>query len=76
MHSMHPKSLKSIVHNAIIQFAKDLGWEPILFFAQGAIYLAPPDTQTPDINELQEFIWTQISGTLASKMMGGDIGFN
>jgi CRISPR-associated protein Csc3 len=67
--------LSNGIHNATIQFAKELNWEPILFFAQGAIYLAPPDTKTPEINELQKFIWTQISGALGSKMMGGDIGF-
>ena len=63
------------VHNATMQFAKELEWKPILFFAQGIIYLAPKDTETPDYSELQEFIWQQISGKLGSKMLGGDIGF-
>ncbi|MBW4666114.1 MAG: type I-D CRISPR-associated protein Cas10d/Csc3 [Cyanomargarita calcarea GSE-NOS-MK-12-04C] len=67
--------LSNGIHNATIKFAKCLNWEPILFFAQGAIYLAPLDNETLDIKKLQEFIWTQISGALASKMMGGDIGF-
>ena len=67
--------LSNGIHNATILFAKPLNWEPILFFAQGVIYLAPTDSQTPDINELQEFIWSQISGVLGSKMLGGDIGF-
>ena len=67
--------LSNGIHNATINFAKDLNWEPILFFAQGVIYLAPVDSSTPDIKELQEFIWTQISGVLGSKMLGGDIGF-
>ncbi len=67
--------LSNGIHNAVINFAKNLGWEPILFFAQGVIYLAPPDNETPNINQLQEFIWSQISGVLGSKMLGGDIGF-
>jgi CRISPR-associated protein Csc3 len=67
--------LSNGIHNATIQFAKNLGWEPLLFFAQGAIYLTPVDSQTPDIYELQAYIWEQLSGILASKMMGGDIGF-
>ncbi|BAY29769.1 CRISPR-associated protein Csc3 [Nostoc carneum NIES-2107] len=67
--------LSNGIHNATILFAKQLDWEPILFFAQGVIYLAPPNSETPDIHELQEFIWQQISGVLADKMMGGDIGF-
>ncbi|MBD2247609.1 type I-D CRISPR-associated protein Cas10d/Csc3 [Nostoc sp. FACHB-888] len=67
--------LSNGIHNATINFAKQLNWEPILFFAQGVIYLSPVDNNTPDINELQEFIWSQISGVLGSKMLGGDIGF-
>lgn len=67
--------LSNGIHNATILFAKQLDWEPILFFAQGVIYLTPPNSETPDIPELQEFIWQQISGVLADKMMGGDIGF-
>jgi CRISPR-associated protein Csc3 len=67
--------LSNGIHNATMKFAKKLNWEPILFFAQGVIYLAPADSETPDIHELQEFIWSQISGVLGSKMLGGDIGF-
>ncbi|MBD2441327.1 type I-D CRISPR-associated protein Cas10d/Csc3 [Nostoc sp. FACHB-110] len=67
--------LSNGIHNATLLFAKKLNWEPILFFAQGVIYLAPINSVTPDIQELQEFIWSQISGVLGSKMLGGDIGF-
>lgn len=67
--------LSNGIHNATMMFAKNLNYEPILFFAQGVIYLAPTDNKTPDMEELQEFIWGQISGVLGSKMMGGDIGF-
>lgn len=67
--------LSNGIHNATILFAKKLNWEPILFFAQGVIYLAPVNSEIPDIQELQEFIWSQISGVLGSKMLGGDIGF-
>jgi len=63
------------IHNATVRFARELEWEPILFFAQGVVYLAPPDSETPDCFELQEFIWQQISQLLGSKMLGGEIGF-
>lgn len=63
------------IHNAAVRFARQLGWEPILFFAQGVVYLAPPNSETPDCAELQGFIWQQISQLLGSKMFGGDIGF-
>ncbi|MDJ0795711.1 MAG: type I-D CRISPR-associated protein Cas10d/Csc3 [Calothrix sp. MO_167.B12] len=67
--------LSNGIHNSTIKFAKELNWEPILFFAQGAIYLAPPDSETPDINKLQKFIWHQISEVLGDKISSGDIGF-
>lgn len=63
------------IHNATVRFARQLGWEPILFFAQGVVYLAPSDNETPDCSELQAFIWQQVSQLLGSKMLGGDIGF-
>lgn len=63
------------IHNATLRFARELKWEPILFFAQGVVYLAPLDSETPDCFELQQFIWEQISQFLGSKMLGGDIGF-
>ncbi|WP_088240873.1 type I-D CRISPR-associated protein Cas10d/Csc3 [Calothrix rhizosoleniae] len=67
--------LSNGIHNAVMLFARELAWEPILFFAQGIIYLAPHDYQTPNSLELQDFIWQQISGVLSSKMLTGDIGF-
>lgn len=67
--------LSNGIHNATMLFTRELGWEPILFFAQGIVYLAPDDYQTPEIAELQEFIWQQISGVLSNKMLRGDIGF-
>lgn len=63
------------IHNATVNFAKNLGWEPLFFFAQGVVYLAPNDSETPDKLELQEFIWKQVSGVLGSRMLGGEIGF-
>lgn len=63
------------IHNATVKFAKELGWEPILFFAQGVVYLAPNNSETPDRLKLQDFIWRQVSGVLGSRMLGGDIGF-
>lgn len=63
------------IHNAILLFTEELDWQPLLFFAQGVIYLAPIDNEIPDKIELQEFIWSQISKLLGDKMLGGDIGF-
>ncbi len=67
--------LSNGIHNATMKFTKELEWEPILFFAQGVIYLAPHNYEVPERGELQEFIWEQLSRTLSSKMMGGEIGF-
>lgn len=63
------------IHNAVMHFAKELDWQPILFFAQGVVYLAPPDSSSPDRLELQEFLWEQVSNRLAASMLRGEVGF-
>lgn len=63
------------IHNAVLRFTQDLDWKPILFFAQGVIYLAPKQTNIPDLKSLQDFLWDQISGKLAAEMLKGEVGF-
>ncbi len=63
------------IHNAVLHFTADLDWQPLLFFAQGVVYLAPKDTETPDRETLQVALWEATSQLLGSKMLGGDIGF-
>ncbi|MGB7414716.1 MAG: type I-D CRISPR-associated protein Cas10d/Csc3, partial [Thermosynechococcaceae cyanobacterium] len=63
------------IHNAVLHFTQDLDWTPLLFFAQGVVYLAPQDSKTPEPEELQECIWQQISQFLGHKMLAGEIGF-
>jgi len=63
------------IHNAMMYFARNLDWKPILFFAQGVVYLAPQDSELPDHSELQEFLWEQVSNRLAGSMLRGEVGF-
>jgi CRISPR-associated protein Csc3 len=63
------------VHNAVLHFVEDLDWKPILFFAQGIIYLAPKQTSIPEAEDLQDFLWDQISSKLAAEMLKGEVGF-
>lgn len=67
--------LTNAIHNATVLFAKELDWQPLLFFAQGVVYLAPLDYEVPEREELSEFIWQQIRAALGKKMLGGNIGF-
>ena len=67
--------LSNGIHNAVLHFTADLDWQPLLFFAQGVIYLAPMDTETPDRETLQIALWDATSQLLGNKMLGGDIGF-
>lgn len=67
--------LSNGIHNAVLHFTQDLDWRPILFFAQGVVYLAPVDTETPDREALQTVLWEATSQLLGNKMLGGDIGF-
>lgn len=63
------------IHNATLRFTAELDWQPLLYFAQGVIYLAPNSKELPDVEELKDFIWQQINQLLLSKMSTGDIGF-
>ena len=63
------------IHNAVLNRVKNLDWQPILFFAQGVIYLAPQKTDVPVLEDLQDFLWEQISGKLAVEMLKGEVGF-
>lgn len=63
------------IHNAVMHFAKELDWQPLLFFAQGVVYLAPQDAGVPNRLELQNFLWEQVSNRLANSMLRGEVGF-
>ncbi len=63
------------IHNAMMSFAKNFDWQPILFFAQGIVYLAPQDSDLPERSEVQEFLWKQITNRLAGSMLRGEVGF-
>ena len=67
--------LTNSIHNDVVAFAEKLGWEPIIFFAQGTVYLAPPQPEVPDREELKNNIWQAIGKKLAEKMGKGEIGF-
>lgn len=38
--------LTNQIHNAVVHFACEIAWEPILYFAQGAVYLAAQNPAT------------------------------
>jgi CRISPR-associated protein Csc3 len=67
--------MTNAIHNAVLLFAKNLDWQPILFFAQGVIYLAPKPPDMPKSEDLKDFLWGQISGKLATEMLKGEVGF-
>ncbi|MGH1393897.1 MAG: type I-D CRISPR-associated protein Cas10d/Csc3 [Trichormus sp.] len=71
------------IHNAVVNFARQLGWNPILYFAQGAVYLAPNDLVTPDLADIQTAVWESLirgdednnQRGLAAYFQSGDVGF-
>jgi CRISPR-associated protein Csc3 len=67
--------LSNAIHNAALHFNEKLDWQPILFFAQGVVYLAPMDAEIPDRDTLKHALWDGIGQLLCDKMLGGDIGF-
>lgn len=67
--------LSNGIHNAVLSFTEQEGWCPLLFFAQGTVYLAPEDAIAPDKAILKEALWNSIEQLLSQSMLGGDIGF-
>ncbi|MEH2455870.1 type I-D CRISPR-associated protein Cas10d/Csc3 [Nostoc sp.] len=71
------------IHNAVVSFARQLDWEPILYFAQGAVYLAPKNHDAPDLADIQTAVWKNlIEGDVENNQKGladyfksGDVGF-
>ncbi|MEH1938090.1 MAG: type I-D CRISPR-associated protein Cas10d/Csc3 [Nostoc sp.] len=71
------------IHNAVVSFARQLDWEPILYFAQGAVYLTPKNYDAPDFADIQTSVWENlIQGDtennqkgLADYFKSGDVGF-
>lgn len=52
--------LTNYIHNAFIKFAEKFNWEPILFFANGVVYLAPEDKIAFKVSDIQQEIWNTI----------------
>jgi CRISPR-associated protein Csc3 len=67
--------LSNLIHNATLQHLQALEYHPIIYLAQGVIYLAPPDAETPDRATIQTVIWQKLQGFLTATMSGGRIGF-
>ncbi|MFM7371029.1 MAG: type I-D CRISPR-associated protein Cas10d/Csc3, partial [Sphaerospermopsis kisseleviana] len=71
------------IHNAVVNFAHALGWEEMLCFAQGVVYLAPNDVTKPQFTDVQTAVWDNlINGNeernqkgLAEYFQSGDVGY-
>ncbi|MBD2144482.1 type I-D CRISPR-associated protein Cas10d/Csc3 [Sphaerospermopsis sp. FACHB-1194] len=71
------------IHNAVVNFAHELGWEEMLCFAQGVVYLAPNDVTKPQFTDVQTAVWDNlINGNeernqkgLAEYFQSGDVGY-
>ncbi|MFN4844434.1 MAG: type I-D CRISPR-associated protein Cas10d/Csc3, partial [Dolichospermum sp.] len=75
--------LTNQIHNAVVKIASKLDWQPILYFAQGVVYLAPRKFNLPTLLEIQEFVWDNIlNGDSNANLEGlkdffssGEVGF-
>jgi CRISPR-associated protein Csc3 len=67
--------LTNAIHNTVMTFAREQGWQPVAFFAQGVIYLSPKQAEVPDRDSLKTYLWDGMRELLADNMFQGDIGF-
>ena len=67
--------LTNQIHNAIVSFARESDWKPILYFAQGVVYLSPKSYTSLNLEQIKQSVWNQISNFLGNKILNGDAGF-
>ncbi|MFB2971991.1 type I-D CRISPR-associated protein Cas10d/Csc3 [Aerosakkonema sp. BLCC-F183] len=75
--------LTNQIHNAVVNFVRKIDWQPILYFANGAVYLAPPNSVAPSLDEIETAVWdslikgdrSQNQKGLADYFSTGDVGF-
>jgi len=75
--------LTNRIHNAVNNFAQQQDWKPLLYFAQGTVYLAPQESEIPSLEDIQSYVWSSIlQGDEEINLRGleelfsnGDIGF-
>jgi len=75
--------LTNRIHQAVDSFAQQLNWKPLLYFAQGTVYLAPQASDSPTLEDIQSVVWDMIlQGDESSNIRGleelfsqGDVGF-
>lgn len=71
------------IHNSVVNFVKKFDWQPILYFANGAAYLAPKNPVKLSLDEIQIDVWdrlikgdkSQNQKGLAEYFRSGDVGF-
>lgn len=71
------------IHNAVTQFVTEKGWIPIIYFADGVVYLAPETYEVPSLTDIQNTAWQRIlkgnfkynEDGLESYIIRGETGF-
>lgn len=67
--------ITNIIHNQVMSYLRNKGYEPIIFLAEGVIYLAPLENSNVDMTEIKYQIWQAIGSRLRDKFAKGEIGF-
>ncbi|MFN3359949.1 MAG: type I-D CRISPR-associated protein Cas10d/Csc3 [Pseudanabaenaceae cyanobacterium] len=67
--------ITNIIHNQVISYLRNKGYEPIIFLADGVVYLTPLENSNVDMTEIKCRIWQAIERTLSEKFSKGQIGF-
>lgn len=52
--------LTNQIHNAVVKISRELNYEPILYFAQGVVYITPLKPTLTNISDIQDFVWQNI----------------
>ncbi|MCS6959178.1 MAG: type I-D CRISPR-associated protein Cas10d/Csc3 [Pseudanabaenaceae cyanobacterium SKYGB_i_bin29] len=67
--------ITNIVHNQVLSYLIERDYEPLIFLAQGVVYLSPLSESKVGKEEIKQMIWQTISDKLERKFADGETGF-
>ena len=57
-----------LIHNAVLEQAKAVGWLPFLYFSNGVTYLAPKESAEPDLSGVPSRVRHMLIDSVADKL--------
>jgi len=67
--------LTNIINNALLDAHRELGWQPLLFFPNGAVYLGAADSAAVEATNLPDAVIAKVRNLCARQLKARHVGF-